>query len=354
MREGGLTDWTSPAPPLADWQEFDAFVARHERFVLTTHVNPDGDGLGSEVALALALTGLGKQVVILNDGPLPFAYDFLAVSHPIETYHEERARALFQEARALVVLDTSSPSRLGRVRAHLETPGLEVAVLDHHLGEASFAHVAVVEKRAAATGELLYDYLRRHPSRWTPAMAEAVYVALLTDTGSFRFSNTDAEAFAMAAHLVSLGVDPERVSARVYRHRHAGRLRLVGESLRDLRLNADESVAWLEVRRADMERHGAKSEDLEGLVDFPRTLPGVEVVALFTETSNGWVKVSLRSAGRVNVMEIAGRFGGGGHRVASGALVAGEFAEVRERVLREIAASLAAQGSGTEASGTRS
>lgn len=348
-----MTDWTSAAPPLADWRPFDDFVARHERFVLTTHVNPDGDGLGSEVALALGLEGLGKRAAILNDGPLPFLYDFLGELHPIETYDEARARAHFAEARALIVLDTSSPSRLGRLRAHLATPGLEVAVLDHHVGGADFAQVAIVTHEAAAAGELVYDWLRRRPEGWTPAMAEACYVALATDTGSFRFSNADAPAFAMAAHLVSLGVDPERVAVRIGRHRHAGRLRFVGEVLRRLQLDASERVAWLEARRADMEAYGVGGEDLEGLVDFPRTLPGVEVVVLFTESANGEVKVSLRSAGRVDVRKLAGRFGGGGHRVASGALVKGSLAEVKERVLRAIEEALAAEGSGTEASGVR-
>lgn len=349
-----MTDWTSPAPPLADWRPFESFLDRHESFVLTTHVNPDGDGLGSEVALALYLRGRGKRAVILNDGTLPFNYDFLERHHPIETYDPERAAAVFAGATAMVVLDTSSASRLGRLRPHLESPGLEVAVVDHHLGEVTFASVAVVEKQAAATGELLYDFLRRHAEAWTPAIAEAAYVALLTDTGSFRFSNTDPPAFAMAAHLVALGVEPERVAARIYRHRHAGRLRFVGTLLRDLQLNPDETIAWLEVRHADMEAFGIRSEDLEGVVDYPRTLPGVHVVVLFTETANGKVKVSLRSDGLVNVMELAGRFGGGGHRVAAGALVPGGLAEVRAQVLEAVAGALAEDASGSEATGARS
>ena len=349
-----MTDWTSPAPPLADWQPFESFLDRHESFVLTTHVNPDGDGLGSEVALALYLRGRGKRAAILNDGTLPFNYDFLERHHPIETYSPERAASVFAEATGMVILDTSSVSRLGRLRAHLDTPGLEVAVVDHHLGEVTFASVAVVEKRAAATGELLYDFLRRHSSAWTPAIAEAAYVALLTDTGSFRFANTDSEAFAMAAHLVALGVEPERVAARIFRHRHAGRLRFIGTVLRDLQLNADETIAWLEVRHADMAVFGIHNEDLEGVVDFPRTLPGVHVVALFTETENGKVKVSLRSDGLVNVMELAARFGGGGHRVAAGALISGSLAEVRGKVLEAVTGALAEDASGSEATGARS
>lgn len=349
-----MTDWTSPAPPLADWEPFEAFLDRHESFVLTTHVNPDGDGLGSEVALALYLKGRGKRVTILNDGSLPFNYDFLAEHHPIETYDAARAAAVFAETKALVILDTSTVSRLGRLRPHLEADGLEVAVVDHHLGEVTFASVAIVEKRAAATGELLYDFLRRHPEAWTPAMAEAAYVALLTDTGSFRFSNTDSEAFAMAAHLVALGVEPEKVYARVFRHRHAGRLRFVGTLLRDLQMNPEETIAWLEVRHADMEAFGIKNEDLEGVVDYPRALPGIHVVALFTETGNGKVKVSLRSDGSVNVMELAGRFGGGGHRVASGALVSGTLPEVRARILDAVTGALAAGTDGREATRTHS
>jgi phosphoesterase RecJ-like protein len=209
-------------------------------------------------------------------------------------------------------------------------------VLDHHLGEAAFAELAYVTPQACATGELVYDFVRRHPEAWTRPLAEALYTALVTDTGSFHFSNTDPAAHAMAAHLLELGVRPEPLVAIIYQHRHPDRLRFIGEVLRGLELTPDGGIAWLTIERETMRRFQVDGADTEGLVDFPRTIPGVEAVALFTETADGGVKVSFRSAGSVDVDAVARSFGGGGHRAAAGATVAGPLAEARQRVLARL------------------
>ena len=328
-----MTDWTSPASPLVDWTEFDAIVESHSRFLLTTHINPDGDGLGSEVALALHLQKRGKHVRIVNDGHVPFNFEFLHRAYPMDSYDPDRADAWFEEAEVVVILDTSTRSRIGRIRNHLDRPGLKVTVVDHHVGEAKFADLAVMTVEACATGELVYDYIRRRPETWNLEMAEAVYTAVVTDTGSFRFSNTDPPTHAMAAHLVNMGVQPEKIATEIYRHRHADRVRFLGDVLQHMQLNAEGSIAWLEITRDQMERFRIEGQDTEGIVDFPRTIPGVEVVALFTETNDQHVKVSLRSAGFVDVSQLAGQFGGGGHRVASGALLRGTLEESRSRIL---------------------
>lgn len=336
-----MSRWESPAPPLADWAPLDELVARHRRFVLTTHVNPDGDGLGSEVAMALYLRGCGKDVAVINEGAVPHNYAFLAESCPIASFAPEPATAAVADAEVLMVLDTSVPARLGGMARFLGRPGLAVVVLDHHLGEAGFAALAYVTPHACATGELVYDFVRRHPEAWTLPLAEALYTALVTDTGSFRFSNTDPAAHAMAAHLLELGVRPEPLVAVIYQHRHPDRLRFIGEVLRGLALAADGSVAWLTIERATMRRFAVDGADTEGLVDFPRTIPGVEAVALFTEAVDGGVKVSFRSAGTVDVDAVARGFGGGGHRAAAGATLPGPLPEARERVLARLGEAVA-------------
>jgi phosphoesterase RecJ-like protein len=328
-----VTDWNSPAPPLVDWNPFDELVENHRRFVLTTHINPDGDGLGSEAALGLYLQGLGKDVTILNDGELPFNFQFLGRSISYVTFEAERAREILSSAEVLVILDTLVLSRIGKVEPLVRGSNLKIAVIDHHLGNADFADVAVVEKEACSTGELVYDYIRRNPGAWTRPMAEGAYAALITDTGSFRFSNTDPAAHAMAGHLVSLGVEPEKIGVEVFRYRHPDRVRFMGNVLANMHLNRDGTVAWLEVTRDLMDRFQVNGQDTEGLVDFPRTVPGVEVVALFTETGNGRVKLSMRSGGLVDVQNLATRFGGGGHRVAAGAQLEGPLEEARDKVI---------------------
>lgn len=346
-----MTRWESPAPPLADWSALDALVERHRRFVLTTHVNPDGDGLGSEVAMALYLRGLGKEVTVINEGEVPHNYAFLAESCPIESFAEARAREVMAGAEALIVLDTSVPARLGGMAQFLGRPGLAVVVLDHHLGEAGFAQLACVMPQACATGELVYDFVRRRPEAWTRPLAEALYTALVTDTGSFRFSNTDPAAHAMAAHLLELGVRPEPLVAVIYQHRHPDRLRFIGEVLRGLSLTPDGGIAWLTIERETMRRFRVDGGDTEGLVDFPRTVPGVEAVALFTETAQGGVKVSFRSSGSVDVDAVARSFGGGGHRAAAGATVAGPLESARQRVLARLGEEVArARAAAAEAS----
>jgi len=331
-----VSAWESPAAPYVDWKPFADLIAARKRFVLTTHMNPDGDGLGSEVALAQYLASQGKDVTIVNDGAVPAPFEFLARLYPIEPFGDDWAREKVEAAEVVVILDTAVRSRLGRVAPLLERPGLEIVVVDHHLGEPQFDGLAFVSTAACAAGEMVYDFLRREPEGLTAGIAEALYTALATDTGFFRHSNTDPEAHAMAAHLIALGARPESLHAQINQHRHAGRVRFQGAIWSRLELTEDGTVAWLEADRATMESHAVDHSDTEGIVDFPRTLRGVEAVALFSETPDGKVKVSLRSTGRVNVERVASRFGGGGHRAAAGATVPGPLAAGRERVIEAL------------------
>ena len=320
---------------------FDELVRAKQRFVLTTHVNPDGDGLGSEVALALWLRARGKDVVIFNDGRAPSNYDWLAERFPIEAYTPARAEEVFAGAEVLVVLDMQNRERLGRLAPSLEKTGLAVAILDHHVGTPAFGDVHVVVPEKAATGELVYDLIRREPGALTAPMAEALYTALVTDTGSFRHSNTDPDVHTMAAELLSLGIESALIQSRIHQHRHVGRLRFLGHLLQELRTSEDGRIAWFEVTPDLFARYDVDGSDTEGLVDFPRTVPGVDAVLLLTDLGDGRVKASLRSSGRVDVNEVARRFQGGGHRFAAGATLEGPLAEARAKILDALAAAVA-------------
>lgn len=324
-------------PASAEREALHHFVARYRHFLLTTHVNPDGDGLGSEVAMALWLRALGKSVRVLNDSAVPAAFAFLTRHHPIEAFEPELAEQLFDGADALVVLDTSNRQRIGKLSPVLDRHAIPIAVVDHHVTHANgFGQVNVIEPEASATGEIVYDLIRESGCALTTEAAEALYVALMTDTGSFRYSNTDSHAHRMAADLLGYGLDPQRIHAQVHSHASAARLRFFGEALSALELHEGGRVVVLEASPEQFQKHGLAGADTENLVDMPRVVAGVEAVALFSEVEPGKVKVSLRSTGRIAVDQVASRLGGGGHPHAAGVMLRGTRAEARSRILPEL------------------
>jgi phosphoesterase RecJ-like protein len=341
------------------WTEFEALVQTHSRFVLSTHVNPDGDGLGSEVALGLYLKARGKDVVVFNDGPAPFNFEFLARRLPLESFDAARAAEVFGRAEVWIVLDMQNQDRLGRLQPFVGRPGLTTVVLDHHVGDAAFGSLNIVVPEKAATGELVYDYLKLDPARFDVGMAEALYTALVTDTGSFRHSNTDPDVHAMAAHLLTLGVESAVVQARIHQHRHMDRLRFLGHMLGGLQTTPGDAIAWFEVTPEVLARYHVDGSDTEGLVDFPRTVPGVEAVVLYTDLGDGKTKVSMRSSGRLDVQAIAKALGGGGHRFAAGVTLPEPLAAARDAMNARLLAGVAAldpnlrayAAAGTSASG---
>jgi bifunctional oligoribonuclease and PAP phosphatase NrnA len=334
----------------AERRAFHEFVARHRRLLLTTHVNPDGDGLGSEVALGLWLRRLGREVRILNDSPVPAAFTFLTRHIPIEHFEPELAEAAFDATDALVVLDVSNRQRIGRLAPLLDRHLVPIAVVDHHVTHTEgFGQVNVVEPDASATGEIVYGLIRESGQDLDPDLAEALYVALMTDTGSFRYSNTDSHAHRMAADLLGHGLDPQRIHAQVHSHASAARLRFFGEALAALELLEDGRLVALEATPEQFQRHGLVGADTDGLVDMPRTIAGVEAVVLFSEVEPGKTKVSMRSTGRISVDRIASALGGGGHPHAAGVSLRGTRAEARQRILPELHRLIAALGPGTPA-----
>jgi phosphoesterase RecJ-like protein len=319
-----------------------AFVARHPSFLLTTHVNPDGDAIGSEVATARWLRSKGKRARILNDSPTPAAFTWLTAEDPIEVYDEALAETRFSEAAALLVLDTGNKQRIGRLARHLDLHPIAIAIVDHHVTHDGFGQVNVIEPGLASAASLAFELMSE--DGWVPdrIAAEALYVGLSTDTGNFRYSNTDARAHRMAASLIEAGVDPHDLSMRVSATLAPGRLRFFGEVLAALQMLEEGRLAVIEATPEQFAKHGLSGPDTEGLVDMPRTIAGVEVVALFSEVVPGHIKVSLRSTGRVSIDQVCARLGGGGHPHAAGVQLKGSREQVRERILPELAKLLAA------------
>lgn len=315
-----------------------------ERIALTTHVNADGDGTGCEAALASWLRGIGKSVHIVNPTPFPPLYQHLLEDADIvRDPAQPETAAVLRAADTLFVVDTSEPKRIGRVAPALRSA--RVLLLDHHIQqEDGIRGVAVQDTSACATGELVYDLLEVAglPRPWPHAVCEGIYTAIVTDTGSFRFSNTHRRAHEIAGDLIEQGIDPEQVYRRIYATVPVRRVQLLRYALDHLDVHEPWPLTSITIERGVTEQLGTNADDLEGLVEHARSVEGTEVALLFRETSDGSTKVSLRSSGRIDVNAIARRFGGGGHIKASGALLPARLEPAREQVVTAVTDALRA------------
>jgi phosphoesterase RecJ-like protein len=307
--------------------------------VLSTHLNADGDGAGSEAAAALWLTRRGLHPTIVNPTPFPDMFRFLLEDTGAWTPAEPEGHEALREADLFLVLDTAEPSRLGAVLGR--TAGRRMLVIDHHPAtSSSIGDLVVCDPSACATGELVFDLIRLAGDRVTRHEAEALYVAIGTDTGSFRYANTSARTHEMAADLLRAGVDPEEMYLRIYAQYTPAGLELVRRALERLQVADDVPVAWISLRHSDLAQTGASKEDLEGIVEYARRLKGVRVALLFRELHDGSTKVSFRSTGDADVAELARRLGGGGHAKAAGALLSDTLERVEARVIEAVRESL--------------
>lgn len=316
-------------------RELAALLVPGKRILLTTHVHPDGDGLGSEVGLARLLIANGCDVAIANPSPTPDRFRFLFADLP-DLDRSDRAVRELRRADVIVVLDIAELSRLGSLAATVAERGVPVACIDHHVGPGHLPDgPRLVDPAAAATGELIHLLAGELGWPVTAPVARALYVAVVTDTGSFRFANTTPRTLRVAADLLEAGADPEEVYREVYASAPPGRPRLLAETLETLVIEEDPGMAWLTVPPGALERHAVESDDLDGVIEHARAIRGVRLAILFRHVSGGRIKVSFRSVGTVDVAALARRFGGGGHTKAAGAAIAGGMDEVQRSVLDE-------------------
>jgi phosphoesterase RecJ-like protein len=317
-----------------------------QRVCLTTHVNPDGDGLGSEVALYHLLRARGVEAVITNPSPTPDRYNFLFAEAAGADKSQEAVREL-RRADLIAVLDIADVGRLGMLSQTVRDRGVPVACVDHHFSEGHLPDgPRYVDPEASATGELIHEIAKANGMALTVPVARALYVAVLTDTGGFRFSNTRPHVLRTAADLLEVGIDPEQIYLDVYANAPEGRARLYAEALQTMVVEPEHGLAWVTVPPGALERLGVSADDLDGIVEFPRSISGMRMALLFREIAAGRVKVSLRSVGKVNVAEFARPFGGGGHTKAAGLSLEGSLAEVQATILGAAREFLAANGNG--------
>lgn len=328
-------------------------IRQGNRFLLTSHVNPDGDAIGSELGLARLLRRLGKGAAVWNLDPIPAIYRPLPGSDRVHSGAEPPA-GFPEKFDSIVVLECPSLDRTG-IEEHLAPGGaLPVINIDHHLGNQHYGAVNWVDSAAPAVGEMVFRLAQALKVALEPEIASCLYLTLVTDTGGFRYSNATPAAFEAAAALVREGAHPEQVAQWLYESQPVAVVRLLGEMLQTLALHHGGRIATVRLDPEMFARAGAAAGDSEGLIDHPRSIAGVDAVALIRRREDGSHKVSLRSRGEVDVEKIARHHGGGGHRNAAGYALEGEgsTAEVEIQVVSEVAAALPPAEASADATST--
>jgi bifunctional oligoribonuclease and PAP phosphatase NrnA len=314
------------------FEEIGSVLREHQHFAILSHVRPDGDALGSQIALALSLQQLGKNVRVWNEEGMLEKYSFLPraelLTKPPATAHD---------VDVAIALDTAIQNRLGNALAAIGSAKIWINI-DHHHSNPGYGDLVIIDPSAPATGEIIFRLIKSQGLPFNHDIAENLYAAISTDTGSFQYPKTSALTFEIAAELVRAGgLDVGQISQQLYENYPRRRLELLRELLRTMRFSACSRVASFSLSLKTAAERAALPEDNEGLIDHLRAIRGVIVAVFFEELAGGKVRVSMRSKDEsIDVCAICQKFGGGGHTLAAGARIRGSLAEVEEKVLEEI------------------
>jgi phosphoesterase RecJ-like protein len=311
-------------------------IRRHDACVVLTHVDPDGDALGSMLGLALGLERTGLRAFPVCADPVPAIYRFLPGAERIA------AELPAQPTMLAIAVDADGLERLGTIALGLER-ACTIIDIDHHATEKAFGRLRWVDPRASAAGEMIYRLLAAMGVPPDPDIATCLYTAILSDTGRFCYANTTPRALRISADLVRAGADPARVYREVYESKSFSATKLLGLALGRMQQTLDGRIVFSTLTQQDFRAAGSAADETEGIVDHLRAVRGAHAAALFTELPDGAVKVSLRSQGRTNVGEVALHFGGGGHVNAAGCTLPGPPQQAQQRMLDALSRALAGQ-----------
>lgn len=323
-----------------DWEPLREIFERHERFVLTSHVRPDADAIGSELGVASLLDRMGKRVRIINPSGMPEHLEFLDPNRRVHKYGQDFDAASIEDADVHVILDTSAWVQLGDLAKVIRRTPAKKVVIDHHVSSDDLGAIEFKDTKAEATGTLV---VRLADALGLPIPAEAavpIFAAIATDTGWFRFPSTTGETLRIAARLMDLGVEPHAVFQQLYERRSPARLKLAGRILGRVDLACNGRLAYTSVSVEDFKETGAKPIDTEDLVNECLMIDGTRAAFIAIEQPNKSVKVSFRSRSDLNVAAVAERFSGGGHKQAAGAVLAGPLPQVVSQVLEAMTAAM--------------
>ena len=310
-------------------------IKTSQRILVASHAEPDGDCLGSLVALGLALNKLDKAITLYNPSPIPAVYRFLpGVEHIAKQIKKAKDYDL------AIVLDCGDIVRVGEDSSVVDQ--IQVVInIDHHDSNTGFGDVQLIDTDACATAEIVYRLIKALEIPFDKSIATAIYLGILTDTGSFRFSNTNPEAFAISKAMTDIGVEPHAVAQRVFGTYSLGRIKLLNMALNSIEISENGKLSLMTISRSMLNSTGTSTEDIDGLINYARRIEDVKVAALIHEIKNGAGKftnmnryhVSLRSDSSVDVAKIAGKFGGGGHTSAAGFQIESTLVALKEKII---------------------
>ena len=321
-----------------NWEVLKTLLVEKNSFIFSTHLQPDADGVGSELGLARYLTSLGKTVHILNPSPLRVNLEFLPEQGEIQVYDSNRHAKLVAEADVFIAFDIGHYDRLMEIGEDLQSMDITMVSIDHHPGDKSQFDIQFDFSSASSTGVLIYDLLNSmdKEANSRTEIAIPIYSAIMSDTGNFRFNNTDPETLLAAANLVSAGVKPYELYVHLYEDLNTpGRLQVIQRLLSELRYECEGRLAWSIIDFDDISHLGAVPDDMNSLSDFIRSIKGVEVGISITKMAGQKVDVSFRSKGKIPINTVAQSFGGGGHAFAAGCHVAGTLAEAAAAIVQK-------------------
>ncbi len=318
-----------------DWSILKQFVAEPQRFVISTHMRPDGDALGSALGLAYTLRQLGKESLVVSPSPLPPRYVNVVSSTDVIVYDPANEAAI-GAVNAIVIVDTGTWNQLGKFGEWMKRQSVPKLVIDHHRTQDDLQGPRLVDIEAEACGRLIHEAAMALGVNITPAIASVLFMALATDTGWFHHRNVSAATFALAAKLTEEGAETTTLYQKLYDSNSLARQKLMGHVLLNLDIAHGGDVCHASITLEDYLKTGAVPLDSEDMVNLTLTVSGVDVGLLFLEQPTGGTKVSFRSRGKLDCSKIAEHFGGGGHSAAAGAIIRKPLVEVRTTVLQEV------------------
>ena len=301
-----------------DFSKLAEYLKNRDNFVITTHVNPDADAIGSELAIASILKKLGKKVKVVNYSETPYFLKFLDSNNFIEVYNPSHHDKIIKSAEAIIVVDVNDLRRTVKMEKVLRESNAIKICIDHHQDPEAFFDLGIISTDISSTGEIVYKFIKEtgivEPDY---EIAVQIYSAIVTDTGSFKYDRTTPETFRIAADLLELGVVPNVILDKIYDQNKISKSRLLGKSLCTMKQNQSGEICYMQITQQDLKETGATEAEVDGFVNFCLSVQGVKIGILFFELSDG-IKVSLRSKGKIPVNKVAAEFGGGGHLNASG------------------------------------
>lgn len=309
------------------------FILNEDNFLVVSHVQPDGDAISSTIAMGLILQSLNKSFIMINEDKAPLKFEYLSGYEKIQ--NASMFDTVPRQYRNIIAVDCADYSRIGIVQNWFESNPI-ILNIDHHPTNDQYGAISLIQDKAAATAEILFYLIEALEVEWTPSLAESIYTGLLTDTGGFRYSNTTPGVMKIASRMLEFGVKGHQLAEHLLEKIAFSHISILKRALTSLSFAANNQIGWMLVRQEDIIQSQASNEDLEGLVNYPRNIEGVEVGLLFKEINSEVVKVSFRSAGKVDVAAVAHRLGGGGHTRASGCTLYMSLDEAVPYIIKEI------------------